>query len=95
MSDDNLIDPIDINEPSRKKPSGIIKQRSINVSTPVKIENRKMKLADSEGSNIFTEKTSPILENGEIIGVLHRCSCGKETRIYFDYEEQSGGDDQQ
>ena len=61
----------------------VIKKKKIQTGTPVKIFAEK---------GIMTGKSDdvlkPIIENGEIVGVVHQCSCGKVTEIKFEFEEE-------
>jgi len=36
-----------------------------------------------------TSRVTPILDNNEIIGVVHECSCGERTEILFELEDTS------
>ena len=31
-------------------------------------------------------EVQPIMENGEIVGIMYRCSCGRISEIRFEYE---------
>ena len=46
----------------------------------------KYRLFENELTSDEDEVIKPITENGEVIGIYHKCECGRETRIKFDYD---------
>lgn len=62
----------------------IIKGRVIKQHTPVKIKiNGSRSFRIGEELNGFIE---PIVKEGNIIGLIHKCSCGKVAEIQFEYD---------
>lgn len=62
----------------------IIKDRVIKQHTPVKIKmNESRSFGIGEELNGFIE---PIVKEGDIIGLIHKCSCGKVAEIQFEYD---------
>ena len=64
----------------------IIKAKSIEVSKPILIGG-EYSLSQQQSEIIHKEQgeVEPILENGEVVGIVHHCQCGKSTEIRFDY----------
>ena len=58
----------------------VIKNRSVNIRFPFKIEIDESAFDHKENGSI-----EPIVENGEIVGVVYRCSCGKIAKTRFEY----------
>ncbi|RKY52160.1 MAG: hypothetical protein DRP89_08100 [Candidatus Neomarinimicrobiota bacterium] len=58
----------------------VIKGQLIRLKPAVKIEIDEKDFGGNEG-----ESVQPIISNGEITGVVHRCSCGKVAKILFEY----------
>ncbi|NOZ08215.1 MAG: hypothetical protein GXO91_04980 [FCB group bacterium] len=50
---------------------------------PVKIDIPVEKMDNGRKSVV-----TPITENGEIVGILHRCKCGEKSEIYFELDEE-------
>jgi len=67
-------------KPKYSSKQTIIKSNSINMRSPVKIE-----VADSGFQDKGNESVEPILEHGEIVGIIYKCSCGKVTETRFEY----------
>jgi len=77
-----LKDNISEIKPQFSRKHTVIKDKLIRLKHPVKIKIDEKDFGDNEGESI-----QPIISNGEIVGVIHRCSCGKVTKILFEYVE--------
>ncbi len=64
--------------------TNIIKKKLIELDAPISVGGEKNVNIHSS-RNSAKDIIEPIIENDEIIGVLHHCSCGKITEIHFDY----------
>jgi len=73
------------NQPKKKfvARNKVIKNPIVNNSHRVVIETP----ADYEDDS--KSEIQPIIENGEIVGMIYRCSCGRISEIRFEYEIQS------
>lgn len=58
----------------------VIKTQLVNMQSPLKVEIDESDFEDEENESI-----EPIVEDGEIMGVIHKCSCGKVAKIRFEY----------
>lgn len=67
---------------ARVKGKKIIKKSSVELDKPVKID---VPAENAHGAR--NSVVSPITENGEIVGIIHRCKCGEKTEIFFELEE--------
>ncbi len=59
----------------------VIKGDSVEIKNPLKIE-----VDESDFEDIDRTLIEPIWENKNIVGVILKCSCGKEVEIQFEYE---------
>ncbi len=66
---------------ARVKGKKIIKKSSVELDKPVKID---VPAENPDGAR--NSVVTPITENGEIVGILHRCKCGEKSEIYFELE---------
>ena len=57
----------------------VVKKNNVKMNSPMKIYTEKEDIEES---------IEPILEDDEIVGVIHTCSCGKTTAIRFEYDEE-------
>ncbi len=64
--------------------TNIIKKKLIELDAPISVGGEK-NIHKYSSKNSIKDIIEPIIENDEIIGVLHHCSCGKTTEIHFDY----------
>lgn len=60
----------------------IIKSDYVKFNPSIKIGNDKPKITSCED-----ERIEPITKDGEIIGVIHKCVCGRIAKIFFEYEK--------
>lgn len=67
-------------KPEYSSKQTVIKNRSVNIRFPFKIEIDESGFNEKENGSI-----EPIVENGEIVGVIYRCSCGKIAKTRFEY----------
>lgn len=67
-------------KPKYSSKQTIIKSNSINMRSSVKIE-----VEDPDSQNKCNGSIEPILEHGEIVGIIYRCSCGKVAETRFEY----------
>jgi|GEM_PF-3090945 len=54
------------------------------------IENKETVRIISEKGQVLKKSSAevePIVENDMIVGIIHRCTCGKRTEIRFEFEE--------
>lgn len=62
--------------------SKVFKDKQLRNSNSVTVVAEKGQVLKASVAEVL-----PIKKNGEIIGVIHKCSCGKKTEIRFDFEE--------
>ena len=73
------------NQTVRKtKPASIIKNDSLKVGTPKKIEPFDFSKTKFDQSTV-----SAIEENGQIKGFVFECPCGEVVEVLLDYDELS------
>ncbi len=77
-----LRDDVSEIKPQFSRKHTVIKAQLIRLKNPVKIEIDEKDFVDYEGESI-----QPIISNGEIAGIIHRCSCGKVAKVLFEYVE--------
>ncbi len=65
------------------KKNNVIKNQSVRLNEPVKIASNSHKLKKNLRSIV-----TAIVEDGEIVGILHECTCGEMSKIYFELEEE-------
>ncbi len=59
----------------------VIKQEQVNLEEPQSIQvKHEVNAADHD--------IQPLIENDEIVGVVHTCSCGRSVEIHFNFTEQ-------
>ncbi|MBN2281954.1 MAG: hypothetical protein JXQ65_15330 [Candidatus Marinimicrobia bacterium] len=63
----------------------IIKEKAINYSKPVPVGGETNFAHSNKKEVEDSHKIEPIIENDEIVGVIHHCICGRSTEIRFDY----------
>ncbi len=63
----------------------IIKEKTVNYSTPISVGGELHFENPLDQDLEHDHEIEPIIENDEVVGVIHRCSCGKATEIRFDY----------
>jgi len=85
MGKDKIFKPFSDDNGTGMKPKYIpkqtvIKNRSVNIRFPFKIKIDESAFNDKENGSI-----EPIVENGEIVGVVYRCSCGRIAQTRFEY----------
>lgn len=66
---------------SRQK-AGVIKSRAKHVDGTIHLKPQ------IEDTDVGVEFFQPILEGETIVGVLHKCSCGKTAEVRFQYADQ-------
>jgi len=59
----------------------VIKNQFVKLHSPIKIEVDEINYQEDRGDLV-----EPVLENGDVVGLVHRCSCGKVMEIRFEYE---------
>lgn len=65
-----------------KRIKSIIKENAIEYSQPVPIGGEQEEQMNTGHEN---DRVEPIIENDEVVGIIHYCQCGKSTEIRFDY----------
>jgi len=87
MANEEFFKPIDAKEADfvskhvKKRPT-IIKGPAVKLEEPVKVispESPNFK----EGEGYF----QPIIEGGQIVGVIHVCTCGRRSELRFEFED--------
>lgn len=63
----------------------IIKENSVNLSQSISIGGERKESDQTGSANVHDHEIEPIIENDEVVGVIHHCQCGKSTEIRFDY----------
>jgi len=63
----------------------IIKEQTVNYSPPIFVGGESTFETPIDNEFEHEHEIEPIIENEEVVGVMHRCSCGKATEIRFDY----------
>ncbi len=64
----------------------IIKENNIEYSKPMAIGGELMtKNEEKDKNNGHEFEIETIIENEEVVGIIHHCQCGKSTEIRFDY----------
>lgn len=58
----------------------VIRSQRIQLNKPITINAESM---NDDGS----ESVEPMVENGQVVGIIHRCSCGKVTEIRFQMDD--------
>jgi len=67
-------------KPKYSSKQTIIKSNSINMQSSVIIEVEDPDFRDKGNGSV-----EPILEHGEIVGIIYRCACGKVAETRFEY----------
>ncbi len=70
-----------LNHRKRQK-KGVIKSTRNRVKGTIHLDPREE--ASGEGVEFF----QPIYEGDMIVGVIHKCSCGKSSELRFQYSDQ-------
>jgi ABC-type dipeptide/oligopeptide/nickel transport system ATPase subunit len=65
--------------------NSIIKEKAVQFSNPVSIGGEKEKQTENDHKAVRENEIETIIENGEVVGIIHHCQCGKSTEIRFDY----------
>ncbi len=60
----------------------VIRNEILRVAQPIVINSEAM---HDDGN----ESVEPMIENGQVVGVVHHCSCGKITEIRFQLDESN------
>ena len=86
MAMDDDFTPMDHNNPHEKPKrrriqSGVIKSHRKHLEGTLHLEPHE---EDTESGVEFFQ---PIVEGDTIVGVVHRCSCGKTAELRFQYSE--------
>ncbi len=68
-------------QPANTKPRNLIKSEQVISRDPVVIKTNEEEFNESGPSTI-----QPIIEDGVVIGIFFRCSCGRTEEIRFVYE---------
>ncbi len=63
----------------------VIKENTIALSSSISVGGEQPQLDDKTNNNSHKHEIEPIIENDEVVGVVHHCQCGKSTEIRFDY----------
>lgn len=63
----------------------IIKENSVNLSQSISVGGERKESDQTESANVHDHEIEPIIEDDEVVGVIHHCQCGKSTEIRFDY----------
>ena len=63
----------------------IIKEDYIEYSNPISIGGENYGDSDIETEVGHESEIETIIENDEVVGIIHHCQCGKSTEIRFDY----------
>ena len=87
MSKDQDFTPLNLGKDKtevkhRRYKSGVIKSGEKHVEGSVRI------VPQIEETEAGVEFFQPIYEGDIIIGVLHKCSCGRTAEVRFQYEDQ-------
>jgi len=61
----------------------VIKKHAVKYYPPKKIE-----INESDFEENDSPRVEPIIEDNNIIGVVHKCSCGKVIEIRFEYANE-------
>jgi len=64
---------------SNKKNSQLIKDNKVQVGNPVKVNT------NGKSSSEQQDSIKPIINDGRIVGVHYKCTCGREKKIMFQY----------
>jgi len=81
-------DEQDFDNQSSNRYDNVLKNVEIEDKESVEVPSDQKKNSNNgENGNDSEEEIRPIMENGEIVGVFHKCICGRETEIRFDYSE--------
>jgi len=64
---------------TNKKNSQLIKGKKVQVGNPVKVNT------NGKSSSEHKDSVKPIIDDGRIIGVHYKCTCGREKKIMFQY----------
>jgi len=87
MANEELFKPIEaknavlLSKHVKKRPT-IIKGPAVKLEEPVKVvspETSSLK----QGEGYF----QPIIEGGQIVGVIHVCTCGRRSELRFEFED--------
>lgn len=63
----------------------IIKEDYIEYSNPISVGGENYSDSDRETEKNHESAIETIIENDEVVGIIHHCQCGKSTEIRFDY----------
>ncbi len=63
----------------------VIKKNSVNITSEVSIGGKKLEQLEEKPDDNHKDEIEPIIENDEVVGIIHHCQCGKATEIRFDY----------
>ena len=66
----------------KKQKTGVIKHSQNEVTGKVQIDPHEM---DTDHGVEFFQ---PIMEGDLVVGVIHKCSCGKTSELRFQYSDQ-------
>jgi hypothetical protein len=58
----------------------VIRNETLQFTKPIILNSEAM---HDDGN----ESVEPMIENGQVVGVIHHCSCGKITEIRFQLDE--------
>jgi len=89
----SVFDELKIDDPSKifkavktQKLASIIKKEKVNLNSSV----RKINPYDSNHIPLNKGKITPLMDNGDVIGIIYECSCGEIAKVIFDFEESFG-----
>ena len=73
-------------EPGRAEPivhrQTVIKGKQVRLTQPRHIDVLEIGGSEEDQQDLVR----PLLDNGEVVGLIYHCSCGRQTRILFEYE---------
>jgi hypothetical protein len=80
---DPFNDPLKIFDRGTRKPvrDSVIKQNSVKVGNPKRIDQKEEPALPGGEPAI-----QPIMEEGQIVGIIYECTCGKISEVRFDFE---------
>ncbi len=63
----------------------VIKEKTVAISSSISVGGEQFQYDKKVDKNAKKDEIEPIIENDEVVGVIHYCQCGKSTEIRFDY----------
>lgn len=63
----------------------VIKEKTVELSSAISVGGEQFQHKDKVETETHKNEIEPIIENDEVVGVVHHCQCGKSTEIRFDY----------